>query len=140
MKNFYALRPSTESIEYYVYTSAGVLFEEQTTGMTITNKKVGLLDKNLNGILPTDFRTDFPSPYTLTLQFSSFETDMAFTLYLPEEINFTEDNPSCYGISGTDNEVLRCDINRVAKSIRFSNVLQYRQTNPGKMEIMIENL
>jgi len=135
MKNFYSLRPSTESIEYYVYTSASELFEEKTNEMFITNKKVGLLDPKKNGIIPTDFRTDFPSPYLLTLQVANFETNMVFTLFLPDQINFVEEDPQCFGISGTDNEVLMCDTNRSAKSLSFTNVLQFRQSNPGQMKI-----
>lgn len=37
MKNFYALRPSTTSIEYYVYSEAGILFEEKVSGMEMVN-------------------------------------------------------------------------------------------------------
>ena len=33
MKNFYALRPSTTSIEYYVYSAQGILFEEKVNEM-----------------------------------------------------------------------------------------------------------
>ena len=93
MKNYHALRPSSESIEYYVYNSAGVLFEEQTTGMFMTNNEVGKLDPAKNGILPGDFRTDFVSNYTLTIQVENFENNMQVTLFLPDEIDFDEADP-----------------------------------------------
>lgn len=67
MKNSYSLRPATESIEYYVYDTDGVLFEEKTTGMYMVNDEVNILDFSKNGIIPGDFRTDFASNYTLTI-------------------------------------------------------------------------
>ena len=51
---------------------------------------------------------------------------MAFTLYLPDEINFTEDNPVCKGLVGTDIDVLRCTVDRDAKSLLFDNAMQYK--------------
>ena len=140
MKNFYSLRPSTESIEYYVYSAEGVLFEEQTSGMTMANTEVGKLDPAKNGVLPSDFRTDFASPYTLTFQVSNFETNMVFTLFLPDEITFTEDDPQCFGVSGTDEDVLRCETQRSTRSLRFTNAMQFKQANPGALTILIENL
>ena len=140
MKNYHALRPSSESIEYYVYNSAGVLFEEQTTGMFMTNNVVGKLDPTKNGILPGDFRTDFASNYTLTIQVENFENNMHFTLFLPEEIDFDEADPVCIGLSGTDTDTLRCDTSRSTKSLTFTNAFQFKQGNPGEMKILIENL
>lgn len=61
--------------------------------MLMANLEVGRLDPAKNGVLPADFRTDFAAAYTLTLQVSNFETNMVFTLFLPDEINFTEDDP-----------------------------------------------
>lgn len=37
MKNRESMRPSDQSIEYYVYSKAGVLFEEKTKGMILKN-------------------------------------------------------------------------------------------------------
>ena len=57
---------------------------------------------------------------------NNFEINMAFTLYLPDEINFTEDNPVCKGLVGTDIDVLRCTVDRDAKSLLFDNAMQYK--------------
>ena len=59
----------------------------------MTNNEVGRLDPAKNGILPGDFRTDFVSNYTLTIQVENFENNMQLTLYLPEEIDFDEADP-----------------------------------------------
>lgn len=39
MKNYNSFRPSSASIEYYVYSSDNVLFEEKVTGMEMSNNK-----------------------------------------------------------------------------------------------------
>ena len=123
MKNFYSARPSDASIEFAVYSSAGVLFEEARTGMLMQNDEWGALSLFKNGIIPGDFRTDFEANYTLTVQVENFEKNMAFTLTLPEEINFGEADPYCTGLSGTDNDVLRCDTDRATKTLKFTNAM-----------------
>ena len=43
----------------------------------------------------------------------NFETNMVFILYLPEEIDFGDEDPYCTPVSGiNDLTVLRCDTNR----------------------------
>ena len=96
---------------------------DRTNGMIMTNNKVGLLDPSKNGVLPNDFRTDFATGYTLTVQVENFETNMVFTVFLPDQINFTDDDPQCLGISGLDNGVLRCETNRSSKSLKFTNAM-----------------
>lgn len=65
---------------------------------------------------------------------------MAFTLHLPAEIDFGDEDPYCTGLSGTDNKVLRCDTDRAAKTLKFTNAMQFAQANPGPMGILIEKL
>jgi len=36
--------------------------------------------------------------------------------------------------------VLRCEADRDAKTLSFTNILQFAQANPGEMRILIENL
>jgi len=76
MKNFNSFRPASSSIEYYVYSAAGILFEEKLTGMMLENDAVGELSSYKNGILPGDFRTDFEANYTLTVNVGNFEKNM----------------------------------------------------------------
>jgi hypothetical protein len=76
MKNFNSFRPASDSIEYYVYSEAGILFEEKLTGMILENNEVGALSTYANGILPSDFRTDFEANYTLTVNVGNFEKNM----------------------------------------------------------------
>lgn len=140
MKNFYSMRPSDASIEFAVYSSAGTLIEEQRSGMLMQNNEWGPLSLFKNGIIPGDFRTDFESNYTLSVNMENFEKNMAFTLTLPDQINFATDDPYCTGLSGTDNDVLKCETDRAAKTIKFTNAMQFANANPGEMRILIENL
>lgn len=71
---------------------------------------------------------------------ANFEINMVITLHLPEEINFTEEDPYCLGLSGVDKDILRCDTDRTARTLSFTNALEYKQSNPGQMQILIENL
>ena len=102
IKNFNSFRPSDSSIEYYVYSQAGVLFEEQTTGMFLTNDAMGDLNPNNNGIIPGSFKTDFEANYTLTVEMENFEKNMVFVLYLPDEIDFGDEDPICESLSGIE--------------------------------------
>ena len=65
---------------------------------------------------------------------------MYFTLTLPAEIDFGDEDPYCTGLSGVDNDVLRCDADRDAKTLKFTNAMQFSQANPGEVVILIENL
>lgn len=67
MKNSNSFRPSEDSIEYYVYSSAGILYEELVSDMFMKNEVRGILSDTKNGIIPDDFRTDFEANYTLTV-------------------------------------------------------------------------
>ena len=67
MKNNNSFRPSEESIEYYVYSSAGILYEEKVSDMFMKNEVRGIMSDTKNGIIPDDFRTDFEANYTLTV-------------------------------------------------------------------------
>jgi len=102
MKNFNSFRPSDSSIEYYVYSQAGVLFEEQTTGMFLSNDVMGDLASSNNGIIPGSFKTDFEANYTLTVEMQNFEKNMVFVLYLPNEIDFGDEDPFCESLSGIE--------------------------------------
>lgn len=123
-----------------MYSSAGILYEEQREDMEMQNTETGELSTIKNGILPGDFRTDFEANYTLTVQVENFEKNMRFTLNLPEEIDFGDEDPVCLGLSGVDNDVLRCEADREAKTLKFTNAMQFSQANPGEMVILIENL
>ena len=70
----------------------------------------------------------------------NFEKNMYFTLSLPAEIDFGDEDPYCTGLSGVDNDVLRCDADRDAKTLKFTNAMQFSQANPGEIVILIENL
>ena len=89
----------------------------------MVNTVVGKLEEKKNGILPGDFRTDFEANYTLTVEVANFEKNMQFILYLPPEIDFGAADPICLGLSGVDNEVLRCNTNRAEKSLTFTNAM-----------------
>ena len=104
------------------------------------NNEMGVLSGIKNGIIPGDFRTDFESNYTLTVNLDNFEKNMRVILTLPEEIDFGDEDPYCTGISGVDNDVLRCEADREAKTIDFSNAMQFSNANPGEMVILIESL
>mgnify|MGYP006975448566 FL=1 len=104
MKNYGSFRQSDESIAFYVYSAEGVLYEEQVSGWLMQNTEMADLSPIKNGIIPGDFRTDFEANYTLTLEVENFEKNMAFTLYLPEEIEFGDADPLCTGISGLDSD------------------------------------
>ena len=123
MKNFNSFRPSDSSIGFYVYSAAGILFEERVSGMMMQNTELGDLSATKNGIIPSDFRTDFEANYTLTVEVSNFEKNMQVIMYLPGEIDFGDADPYCTGLSGTDNKVLRCDTNRSAKTLTFTNAM-----------------
>lgn len=68
------------------------------------NTEMADLSPIKNGIIPGDFRTDFEADYTLTLEVENFEKNMAFTLHLPEEIDFGDADPLCTGVSGLDTD------------------------------------
>ena len=123
-----------------MYSEAGILYEELREGNDMANDEVGELSPVRNGIIPGDFRTDFEANYTLTVQVANFEKNMRFTLQLPEEIDFGDEDPYCTGLSGVDNDVLRCDTDREAKTLKFTNAMQFSQANPGEMVILIESL
>ena len=140
MKNFNSFRPSDESIQYYVYSTDGVLYEELRDNNYMVNNVTGALSGIKNGIIPGDFRTDFEANYTFTIEVENFEKNMQFTLTLPDEIDFGDEDPYCTGISGVDNDVLRCEADREAKTLKFTNAMQFSPSNPGEMVILIENL
>ena len=100
---------------------------------------MGALSDVKNGILPGDWRSDFEANYTLTVQVENFEKNMIFVLTLPEEINFGDDDPYCTGLKGTNNDVLNCVADRDAKTLTFTNALEFAEANPGEMVILIEN-
>ena len=140
MKNRNSFRPSDESLQYFVYSTSGVLFEEMTEDYYMVNNETSSLNSLKNGIIPGDFRTDFETNYTLTVAVENFEKNMQFKLNLPEEIDFGDENPACYGLAGTDNEVLNCETDRELKTLTFTNAMQFSESNPGEMTILIENL
>ena len=59
---------------------------------------------------------------------------------MPKEIDFGDADPYCTGLSGTSNTVLNCVPDRSAKTIRFTNAMQFATANPGTMVILIESL
>ena len=140
MKNFNSFRPSDSSIEYYVYSSENVLFEESVRGLELANNETALLVSEKNGIVPGDFRTEFMANYTLTVTVNNFEKAMKIVLHLPEEIDFGEEDPTCTGLSGVDNPSIICIADRAAKTLSFPNALQFALSNPGEMRFLIENL
>ena len=123
MKNFNSFRPADASIGFYVYSAAGILFEEKVSGMKMQNTELGDLSATKNGIVPSDFRTDYEANYTLTVEVANFEKNMQFILYLPGEIDFGDENPYCTGLAGTDNKVLKCEADRGAKTLKFTNAM-----------------
>jgi hypothetical protein len=92
------MRPSTESIQYFVYSKAGILYEEATANMKMNNTEQGNLQQTLNGMVPGMFRTNFETNYTLTFQAQNFEKNMIITLSLPKEIDFGDEIPYCTGL------------------------------------------
>jgi len=66
MKNRHSYRPADSSIQYFVYSQAGILYEEATSGMMMVNTQRGDLNVNQNGIVPGVFRTNFETNYTLS--------------------------------------------------------------------------
>ena len=106
----------------------------------MVNNETGSLSPTKNGIIPGDFRTEFETNYTLTVTMANFEKNMQFVLKLPDEIDFGDENPQCIGLAGTDNEVLNCDTDRELKTLTFTNAMQFSESNPGEMSILIEKL
>ena len=139
VRNRDSLRPSDTSIEYYVYSSAGVLFEEKTSGMMMQNTELGELSVNVNGLVPSDFRADYSTNYTLSIKAENYEKNMAFTVRLPPEINFSSSLPACSGLTGnTGSLICKADVSK--KTLHFSNVFTYFETNPGELKILISKL
>jgi len=64
---------------------------------------------------------------------------MAFTLKLPKEISFGDEDPICSGLTGSSG-VLACDIDRDAGTMFFPNVFTFYDANPGKLELLIDPL
>ena len=64
---------------------------------------------------------------------------MAFTLGLPDEINFGSQAPTCSGITGNSGS-LSCDISRRKKTLFFDNVFTFYDANPGTIDINIDKL
>ncbi len=108
--------------------------------MKMVNTEVGELAQTQNGMFPGIFRTNFEPNYTFTFQAQNYEKNMIITLKLPKEIDFGDEVPYCTGLQGTSNEVLICAEDRKAKTITFSNVMQFADANPGQVVILIENL
>lgn len=117
-------------MQYFVYSSAGVLFEEKTSGMDMQNTDLGALAPTSNGLVPDDFRQDFETNYTATIKVENFEKNMKFTLKLPKEIDFGAEDPKCTGLTGTSGPLI-CEINRTAKTLTFPNVYTFFDANPG---------
>mmetsp|Transcript_36595 Transcript_36595/g.48051 ORF Transcript_36595/g.48051 Transcript_36595/m.48051 type:complete len:153 (+) Transcript_36595:332-790(+) len=107
--------------------------------MEMENTKSGELNPTLNGMVPDDFRSDFETNYTLSIQVENYEKNMAFTLALPEEIDFGDEDPVCSGLTGSTG-MLVCEANRKKKSLFFPNVFTFYDANPGKLEILIQPL
>jgi len=96
----------------------------------LVNTEMGKLDANKNGLVPGDFRTDFETNYTMSIELANFEKSMVLTLYLPKEIDFGDENPVCTGLTG-NNDVLKCDTDRKAKTLTFRNTFNFFEANPG---------
>ena len=140
MKNYHSFKPAEKSIEYYVYSSTGNLFEEYVDGIFLQNDTPGQLDALQNGILPGDFRTDFEANYTLTVNLNNFEKNMRIIMSLPEQISFGDEDPECTGLSGTSNAELICRADRTEKTLTFTNAVQFYDANPGQMRILLKYL
>ena len=71
----------------------------------------------------------------------NFEKAMAFTLELPNEIEFGQEDPNCSIISGNVNQVYTaCGANRELKTLTFASALQFVTENPGQLVITIDSL
>ena len=51
--------------------------------------------------MPSDFRSDFQTNYTLSIKVENYEKNMAFTVAIPTEINFGGNDPQCSGLTGS---------------------------------------
>ena len=100
MKNANSIRPDDELIEFLIYSSSGVLKEEGQPYIFFKNTMLGSLDYRMNRLLPEFFTLGEEVKYILTVKMDNFETGMAFTLYLNDGIEFSEDDPNCSIISG----------------------------------------
>ena len=107
--------------------------------MDMVNTSPGLLKDTENGLVPDDFRSDFETNYTLSIQVNNFEKNMAFTLALPDEIDFGDEDPKCSGLTGSRGALV-CEVNRRKKTIFFPNVYTFYDANPGTLEILIDPL
>jgi len=90
-------------------------------------------------LVPDDFRSDFETNYTLSIQVFNFEKNMAFTLKLPKEIDFGDEDPTCSGLTGSSGTLV-CEIDRKKKTLFFPNTFTFYDANPGKLEILIDPL
>ena len=126
-------------MQYFVYSTSGVLFEEKTSGMMLQNMELGTLSATLNGLIPGDFRSDFQTNYTLSLKAENYEKNMAFTVVLPPEITFGENNPACSGITGSSGSIA-CETDRSKKTLFFPNVFTFYDADPGVIKVEVDKL
>lgn len=75
----------------------------------------------------------------MSVQVANFEKSMAFTLFLPTEIDFGDEDPKCYLLTG-NNETLSCVADRKNKTLFFRGVYNFFDANPGTISIMIDKL
>jgi hypothetical protein len=140
IKNPPSFQPTTESINYSVYTANGVLMEDLTEGFPIINNVPGDLSQYQNGLLPGDFRSSFETNYTLEVYLENYEQNMNIILTLPPEISFATDTIVCEGLQGTDSKNVTCLEDRENKQINFTDAVTFQRGNPGTIRINIQKL
>ena len=73
------------------------------------------------------------------MKVTNYEKNMMITLYLPEEVNFSDSPPKCIGVEGVSYENIECSVDTGLKSINMTKVIT-SQVNPGTMKIMFNTL
>ena len=139
IKNSGSMEPSSNSVEYFAYADGNII-EQQTMGLVLQNKEPGYLVRSSSTIMPDDFQQSFMTNYTLQFSPVNFQRGMSVKLTLPQEISFSQSLVLCYGLEGTDREVLTCATNKQEKSITVTNAFENSVGNPGLVKILYRTL
>jgi hypothetical protein len=111
-----------------VYTGDSGFMMEHTNFshlLRVNNTIPGDFNPNITSAWPSDFRQNATANYTLTFSPVNYEQGMQIVITLPRQINFTNQTMICMGLAGTDYTQLKCNVDKLTRSITISDAVTY---------------
>lgn len=82
IKNPHSTQPTSNSVVYSIYTQ-GELIEQKSTELIIENTEPGLLDALRSSVVPSEFKQNLATNYTITFQPINYQQNMRIVVRLP---------------------------------------------------------